>query len=360
MNVSGESPIARHERLNLGAGEWVEVRSEAEILSTLDREGKLDSLPFMPEMLKYCGRRFQVFKRADKTCDTIESTGLRRMHDTVHLAELRCDGQMHDGCQAGCLLFWKEAWLRKPGDGQSARARAAAAGSDQVRDSGSDRCTAETLAAATRAVNEAGETTYTCQATELRAATSALPWWQVDQYLRDVRSGNATVAQVVRGILIGAFNRTQSLLRRFVPPRLLFRGGLKYPFIQGVLTQTPKEVLDLEPGDVVEIKSKEEIVATLDINNRNRGLLFDREEVKYCGRRARVLRRVNRLIDEKTRRMVNIGSDSVILEGVYCCGDFNRSCPRGIYSFWREIWLRKVSERCSGQSQSNGAGCHLA
>jgi hypothetical protein len=33
------------------------------------------------------------------------------MTDTVHLSDLRCDGSAHAGCQAGCLLFWKEAWL---------------------------------------------------------------------------------------------------------------------------------------------------------------------------------------------------------------------------------------------------------
>ena len=41
--------------LNLRAGEWVEVLSAPEILATLDDKHELDGLPFMPEMLKYCG-----------------------------------------------------------------------------------------------------------------------------------------------------------------------------------------------------------------------------------------------------------------------------------------------------------------
>src|SRR5262245_10013591 len=97
-------------------GEWVEVRSPAEILATLDAEGCLDHLPFMPEMLPYCARRFRVYKRADKTCDTIGPWTLRRMVNTVHLALLRCDGAAHGGCQAGCLFFWKEAWLKRASD----------------------------------------------------------------------------------------------------------------------------------------------------------------------------------------------------------------------------------------------------
>ena len=63
-------------RLNLRVGEVVEVRNEAEILSTLDRDGRLDGLPFMPEMLQFCGQRFRVYKSAHKTCDKIQKTGL--------------------------------------------------------------------------------------------------------------------------------------------------------------------------------------------------------------------------------------------------------------------------------------------
>src|SRR5690242_7226316 len=98
--------------LNLHAGEWVEVRSKAEILQTLDEHAQLDGLPFMPQMFKYCGQRFRVYKRAHKTCDTVFPVRGRRMVDAVHL-ETRCDGEAYGGCQAGCLLFWKEAWLKR-------------------------------------------------------------------------------------------------------------------------------------------------------------------------------------------------------------------------------------------------------
>jgi hypothetical protein len=82
-------------RLDLRAGDVVEVRSREEILATLDPDGTLDALPFMPEMLEFCGKRFTVAKRADKTCDTIQHSGLRRMTDTVHLEGTRCSGAAH-------------------------------------------------------------------------------------------------------------------------------------------------------------------------------------------------------------------------------------------------------------------------
>jgi hypothetical protein len=39
----------------------VQVKTAAEILATLDSEGKLDGLPFMPEMLQYCGQTVTVY-----------------------------------------------------------------------------------------------------------------------------------------------------------------------------------------------------------------------------------------------------------------------------------------------------------
>src|SRR5581483_10391233 len=98
------------------AGDWVQVRSKEEILRTLDANGRLDELPFMPEMLEFCGKTLRVGKRAHKTCDPALGIGGRKMSGTVHLENIRCNGAAHDGCEAGCLIFWKEAWL-KPLDG---------------------------------------------------------------------------------------------------------------------------------------------------------------------------------------------------------------------------------------------------
>src|SRR5262245_41424276 len=97
----------------LRRGDLVEVRGPAEILATLDERGALEALPFMPEMAAFCGRRFTVERRAERICDTVQYTGSRRPPDTVLLADLRCDGLAHGGCQAECRLFWKEAWLRR-------------------------------------------------------------------------------------------------------------------------------------------------------------------------------------------------------------------------------------------------------
>ncbi|MBX3614688.1 MAG: hypothetical protein KF786_14060 [Burkholderiaceae bacterium] len=181
--------------LRLKAGDWVVVRDAAEILSTLDEDGCLDRLPFMPEMLAHCGKRYRVRAVAHKTCDTIEATGGRRMHDTVHLDDLRCDGSAHGGCEAGCTLFWKEAWLRR--DSQAARpAIAPAAGSFDVLQR-----------ACTREGSVPDDPTWRCQTTDLLKASEPLRPTEVGQYVRDVTTGNHGVFDVLRLLMLAGYER---------------------------------------------------------------------------------------------------------------------------------------------------------
>ena len=70
LRPGGERPaVGGPASMPLSVGDWVEVRSKEEILATLDKNGRLEEMPFMPQMFQYCGQRFQVHKRAHKTCD---------------------------------------------------------------------------------------------------------------------------------------------------------------------------------------------------------------------------------------------------------------------------------------------------
>jgi hypothetical protein len=344
----------------LKAGARVRVRSKEEILRTLDSEGKLEGVPFMPEMLRYCGEEFPVRARAHKVCDTIEWNQYRRMEHAVHLAELRCDGSAHGGCNAGCLLFWKEAWLSPVEDGAEHDGTASSpAGAVE----GAASISEEDLVRATEVgVNDKGQTLYSCQATEvLRATEGPLKWWEPTQYLEDVKSGNSTAPRVVRALLVGAFNRFQEASKRFLPSFLRIAGGKRYPFIKGSAPhgETPEETLGLQPGELVEIKSKEEIFATLDDEDKTQGLRYDSEMLQYSGRRARVVRRIERIIDEQSGRMLRIKRNTVVLEGVICTGRYHRSCPRAIYPYWSEAWLKRVepAPEAAGEAQA-GASPH--
>ncbi len=324
-------------------GDVVQVRCADEILATLDAEGRLDGLPFMPEMLRFCGQTATVHRRAERTCDTIDYRSQRRVPDTVHLAGLRCDGQAHGGCQAGCLLFWKEAWLTRPaitpiasapsrrrrrGEPLTGRPSALAGRALPVLDVG------DLESAARRPPLEGSSAPrFMCQATEINGASIPMPWWRPGQYVRDVTSGNARPLEVMRGLALWLFVRVQK--------RLI--NGSKVPFMKGRLTKTPKVLLDLQPGERVRVRSKREIEATLNADNRNRGLSFDAEMLRYIGGEFTVARRVERIIDEKTGELTPIGGDCIVLEGVHCTSDYHRLCPRSIEIYWREIWLERVA-----------------
>ena len=317
------------------AGDVVRVRSRDEILATLDETGRLHGQPFMPEMLAFAGRELPISAIAHKTCDTINrpSTGIRQLDHTVHLVGARCDGSAHGGCEAGCLLFWREEWLETP-DGVPLRPQPPMA---------SPLVTEETLHADTVAgTDDDGATVYRCAATEVLRASTPLPPLEPSQYVADVRSGNFSAWYVIRGLLVLVFNKFQALSRKVLPRPLRIAGGRPYPFYRGTGVE-PSEPLRLQPGELVEVKSKDEIMAALGPNSRNRGLIFDGEMLQYCGRRARVLKSVEQIIDEQSGRMIHL-RDCVILDEVVCVGKFHRFCPRGIYPYWREAWLRRVDE----------------
>ncbi len=331
----GRQSTVTTSQLNLRAGDWVEVRSADEILGTLDAEQALEGLPFMPEMLQYCGRKFRVYKTAHKTCDTINNYAIRRMAGAVHLQDLRCDGEAHAGCQAGCLLFWKEAWLkRSQPDG--------AAPGPQPETTGSVQWTS--LMQGTRVPVSPGEPErFRCQATDLLKFTTEVRRrgrWDPRLYVKDLTGGNVTLGEFVK---YGLFAMVNAFTERWL--------GYRYPHLCGRAgKQTPTAKLDLQAGELVRVRSRDEIMATLGPNMKNRGLHFDVEMAPFCATGERVLKRVERIVDEKTGLLVELPNPCLILDGVTCSGLLSSSrmfCPRNIYPFWREVWLKRVDDPSS-------------
>lgn len=317
---------------SLRVGDLVEVRSAEEILATLDERGELENLPFMPEMLKFCGKRLTVDKVAHKLCDTISQTGMHKMENAVHLTSARCDGAAHGGCQAACLIYWKVSWLKRvepqtPSSPPGVQVKLPLLEVNTRKEPGPD-----------------GDERYSCQTTEiLRAAPTCLPVRDLGQYVADVATGNVSALQSIRGFLIVLFNKFQSLSQRALPARLRIRGGLPWGFVKGRLVgATPTALLDLQPGEMVRIKSQQEIEATLNEKGLNRGMGFAEEMARYCGRTARVQGRVTRCLDEKTGKMLTMKNPCILLEDVVCAGADLANCPRQAMTFWREIWLERV------------------
>ena len=300
-------------------GDIVEVRGETEIAATLDASGRFDGLPFMPEMVPHCGRRFRIYRRADKTC--VEGLGLRRMQRTVFLEAIRCDGAAHDGCQRGCLMFWKEAWLKPVTDWN-----------------GTGPAQPETGAAAPaslwarRLPTRDGER-YICQSTALATATSDLDSRNPVHLVREMFTRELTPWRFVQIVNRAFINKIRTALK------LREMGGLA-----GVKTRNPKGDLDLVPGERVEVKSPAEIMATLDPKGRNCGLSFEPDMTDNTGKRYEVATPITKIILEQTGRMATL-TNTVALKGVTCQGLCSKNCPRNNPIFWRESWLRRLDPR---------------
>lgn len=358
--------------LRFRVGDVVEVLSKEEILRSLDSNGQLDGLPFMPEMLEFCGRRFRVVKRAHKTCDTVNGYRNRRMRNAVHLEGLRCDGGAHGGCEAGCLIYWKEAWLRKvgaPGTYSRTPPVAAFRRIDGTQNSARLCRESDVMAGTQRpGAPDASGPLYVCQATQAPAATERIAWWDLRQYIEDYASGNVSLAGMACGFMYQGYDSVMKLgIGVGAPMRWLYdvfqrlRGGVPYPGRAGCIPvgrPTPTGPAELKAGDLVRVKEYDAILATCDQTGRNRGMTFDAEMVPYCGGTYRVLKRVARIVDERTGRMQAISNPCIILDGVVCQGRYSSRrlfCPRSIYPYWREIWLERVPEH-SDQSGGSAGG----
>jgi hypothetical protein len=323
------------------AGDTVVLRSPAEILATLDTEGRLEGQPFMPEMLAYFGKTFTVAAQVGRACDTISYTGVRNLPNTVLLEDLRCDGSGHAGCGAGCRLYWNEAWLRAATDAPApdpredaelARLRSLVEGSVHAPDS------------------TPTQPRFRCQATELLRASEPVGWYSIRSHLHELTSGNVGLRRFVRVMTRMIFEEVAARFGR----------GSTHPFrrdeLAGPRQPTPPPTGNLRPGDLVRIRSKRDIRDTLGPTGKNRGLWFDREMVPYCGRTATVQAKVDRFIDETDGRLIELASDCYILKGVVCRGEHSDKrwlCPREIYPWWRESWLEQVEEPAAGRNKPN-------
>jgi len=298
-------------------GDLVDVRSAKEILQTLDADGTLDRLPFMPEMIPHCGKRYRVEFRALKTCTSGSPTGSTmrsfKKDNVVTLRGLRCPGTDHEGCQKLCRIFWREAWLRK-----------VEGGSHPGREDGTG---VERLSA--RLKTKSGPQTYFCQASEILNVTNPLSRWErFSKCVDDVRVGNASLPEMIRRVAIGLFWKVR---------RVLFGS-----YGRGTCTITPSESLNLRTGERIVVKSMQDITQTLDAKSHNRGLLFTPDMRLQCGHEQKVERHLDKIIVDGTGEMRKM-KNTVYLEDSYCsCAHAAiGGCPRGEFVYWREIWLRR-------------------
>jgi hypothetical protein len=164
--------------------------------------------------------------------------------------------------------------------------------------------------------------------------------------------GETVTALVLAGAMISL--RRDSLESRGLPyaarPRE-WHGGLVVRSFRGLLRgirtlggRRPGQ-LDLRAGELVEIRSREEILATLDSRGERDSLPFMPEMEAWCGRQARVFRRVDKIFDWILSTGLRRMRDTVILEGLRCDGRDHGGCQADCPILWKEAWLRRVSRK---------------
>jgi hypothetical protein len=127
------------------------------------------------------------------------------------------------------------------------------------------------------------------------------------------------------------------------------RGGKQ----QSQNTSRGGESLQITPGEWVEVRSVKEIFATLDSQGKSRGLRFTHEMFKFCGKRFRVYKTLDKILLEATGELRKMRTPTVLLEGVFCDGKAHGGCDRSCFCFWREAWLKRVNPQNSKTGKSD-------
>ena len=108
--------------------------------------------------------------------------------------------------------------------------------------------------------------------------------------------------------------------------------------------------ISFQAGDLVRVRSREEIDSTLDPFKELKGCAFLPDMYQYCGTQQRVLKAMRYFMDERDYKLKKVHG-VILLENIICNGaPIFGPCDRCCFLFWREEWLEKV-----GQARSSDA-----
>jgi hypothetical protein len=164
--------------------------------------------------------------------------------------------------------------------------------------------------------------------TEIIRASTPISRRDPRHYWRDLVGGNVRVGPLLAVLSVRMFNGVHWRL-----------GGTLWPNLQPLDSDSsPHQVLGLQPGQWVRVRSKHEIESTVNSKLRNRGLELGTDMLFCCGGSYRVVARVHRIVDERTGELLTLKTPSILLEGAHANGGLVLT-PQNEFFFWREIWL---------------------
>jgi hypothetical protein len=256
------------------------------------------------------------------------------LSDAVLLGDHRCDGLAQGGCQMACPMMWKTQWLSATTNQASDQHSSGIDKIDQSENSSPSEAYTKLIDLATRAIkathakDESADFTncVSCQATELFQITAPRSKSNIAQYADERNLNRVSATSIATSFCGGMLARIRGQQNGLV----------------GTTKKTPRLDLNLQPGQVVRVRTQKEIAATLDREGKNRGLWFDPVMLRYCGRELTVTKRITRIIDEKSSRLLNLKTPSIVLDDLHCQPEDRRFCSRLLHLFWREIWLERT------------------
>jgi hypothetical protein len=117
--------------------------------------------------------------------------------------------------------------------------------------------------------------------------------------------------------------------------------------IDMTVAQQPSAVdiaIELRRGDLVEVRSAREILATLDDRGFLEDLPFMPEMADFIGQRFQVERRAHRVCDTITYTGSREVPRAVLLDDLRCSGTGHGGCQAECRIVWKEAWLRPVAD----------------
>lgn len=106
-----------------------------------------------------------------------------------------------------------------------------------------------------------------------------------------------------------------------------------------------KKPARFKENDTVRVRSRTDVLLTLNTQKRLADDLFVDQMLDFCGREFKIQKVVFNYFDERKYRMFKVMEPLYLLAGGFCHGeveDFEERCDRGCYLLWYEEWLEKV------------------
>ncbi|WP_405242463.1 hypothetical protein [Lentisalinibacter salinarum] len=98
----------------------------------------------------------------------------------------------------------------------------------------------------------------------------------------------------------------------------------------------------LKAGDLVRVRTREEILSTLDANGCLDGMPVMPEMLQLCGKMLRVAARAHKTCDTVNNTGGVWVDDAVHLEGARCDGSSHDGCQAACLIFWKSAWIERV------------------